>query len=232
MNLKMRSSALLLCLGIGLVAPAHAAEHGWYGVGFGGESSASGISQSQTDENVVAIFESVGLDVVDSTATLDDSDTGFGLAGGYQLNDHFAVEFAYVDVGSVDYRAAVTVSDGVDEAVADVRLGSSAHGAVVSALGILPIGDRFSVFGRVGLSLMNAKGTAQIAIDDISQRDSQSSQKSDPVLGVGAEYSLSKHFAIRLAWDRYFDVGTEDVTGDVDADLITLGMRIGFGWFR
>jgi len=232
MNLRMRSSALLLCLGIGLVASAQAAELGWYGVGFGGESSASGISQSQADENLVAIFESVGLDVVDLTATLDDSDTGFGLAGGYQLNDHFAVEFAYVDLGSVDYRASATVSDGVDEVDVDVGLESSAQGPVLSALGILPIGERFSLFGRVGLSLLNAEGTARIALDGISQRASQSSQKSDPMLGVGAELSLSKHFTIRLAWDRYFDVGTEDVTGDVDADLITLGMRIGFGWFH
>jgi len=232
MNPRMRSSGLLLCLGIGLVASAQAAELGWYGVGFGGESSASGISQNQVDENLVAIFESVGLDVVDLTATLDDSDTGFGLAGGYQLNDHFAVEFAYVDLGSVNYRASVTVSDGVDQADADVGLESSAQGPVLSALGILPIGERFSLFGRVGLSLLNAEGTARIALDGISQRASQSSQKSDPMLGVGAELSLSKHFAIRLAWDRYFDVGTENVTGDVDADLITLGMRIGFGWFR
>lgn len=232
MNRKTRSGALLVCLGFGLVASAQAAEPGWYFVGFAGESSASGNSQSQMDENLVAIFASVGLDVVDVNSTLDDSDTGFGLAGGYQLNDHFAVEFAYVDLGSLDYRASTTVSDGVDAADADVGLESSAQGPVVSALGILPIGERFSLFGRVGLSFLNAEGTARIAFDGISQRASQSSQKSDPVLGVGAELSLSKHFAIRLAWDRYFDVGTEDVTGDVDADLITLGVRMGLGWFR
>lgn len=228
----MRSSALLLSLGIGLVASAQAAELGWYGVGFGGESSASGISQSQMDESLLATFESVGLDVLAATSTLDDSDTGFGLAGGYQLNDHFAVEFAYVDLGSVDYRSSATLSDGVDEVDVDVGLESSAQGPVLSALGIFPIGERFSLFGRVGLSLMNAEGTARIALDGITQRASQSSQKSDPMLGVGAELSLGKHFAIRLAWDRYFDVGTQDVTGDIDADLITLGMRIGFRWFR
>ena len=232
MNLRMQSSALLLCLGFGLVTFAQAAEPGWYGVGFGGESSASGLSQGQVDENLASIFNSVGLDVVNVTSTLDDSDTGFGLTGGYQLNDHFAIEFAYVDLGSIDYQANATVSDGVVQGDAELRLESSAHGPVLSALGILPIGERFSVFGRVGFSLLNAEGTARIALEGISERASQSSQKSDPVLGVGAEFNLSKHFAIRLAWDRYFDVGTEDVIGDVDADFITLGMRIGSGWFR
>ena len=232
MNLRMRFSALLLCLCLGHVASVQASEPGWYGVGFGGESSASGLSQGQVDENLVSIFNSVGLDVVNFTSTLDDSDTGFGLTGGYQLNDHFAIEFAYVDLGSLDYQATATVSDGVAQGDAELTLESSAHGPVVSVLGILPIGERFSVFGRVGLSLLNAEGTARIALEGVSERASQSSQKSDPAVGVGAEFSLSKHFAVRLAYDRYFDVGTEDVIGDVDADLITLGMRIGFGWFR
>jgi OmpA-OmpF porin, OOP family len=232
MNLTMRSSALLLCLSIGWAIPAQAAELGWYVVGFGGESSASGASENLATERLVAIFEANGVDVLDATATVDDSDTGFGLAGGYQLNDHFAFEFAYVDLGSVSYDLSARVSDGTNEADADVQLESSADGPVVSALGILPIGERFSVFGRVGFSLMNAKGTARITINDVTQRPNQSSQKSDLMYGVGAEFDLSKHFAIRLAWDRYMDVGTEDVTGDIDADLFTLGLRMGVGWFR
>jgi OmpA-OmpF porin, OOP family len=113
-----------------------------------------------------------------------------------------------------------------------VSLGTSASGAVVSALGILPIGERLSVFGRVGLSLLNTDGTARIAIDGDSQRLSQSSQKSDPVFGVGAEYAIGKYYAVRLTWDRYLDVGTADTTGDTDADFISLGIRMQLDWFR
>jgi OOP family OmpA-OmpF porin len=232
MNPKLRSGAFLVCLGLGLTTTARAAEPGWYILGFGGESSAAGLSQNQTDENLVAIFESVGLEVLDLSSTLDDSDTGYGVAGGYQLNDHFAMEFAYVDLGSVEYQFAVTVTDGEDVADAEVGLASAAEGAVVSALGILPIGERFSLFGRVGLAMLSADGTARVALGGNSQQASQSSQKFDPVFGAGAEFSVTKHFAIRLAWDRYLDVGTEDVTGDIDADLITLGLRLGLDWFR
>jgi len=232
MNLRMRSSALLLCLNFGLVAAAQAAEPGWYLIGSGGESRASGLSQGQVDDNLVALFGSVGLDVLDSSSTLDDSDTGFSLAGGYQLNDHVAFEFAYVDLGSIDYRATSTVSDGVDQFAAEAVLGNSADGAVFSVLGILPIGERFAVYGRAGFSLLNADGTARITVDGESQRASQSSQKSDLMFGVGAEYSLTRHFAIRLAWDRYLDVGTEDVAGDFDADFFSLGVRMGIGWMR
>ncbi|HWM28107.1 MAG TPA: hypothetical protein VNQ14_06595, partial [Woeseiaceae bacterium] len=119
MNPRNRSNVLVLCLALGWAASAQAAQPGWYVLGFGGETSAS-ISQGQADDNLVAIFETAGFDVADITSTLDDSDTGFGLAGGYQVNDHFAFEFAYVDLGSVGYRATATVSDGTDEAEADV----------------------------------------------------------------------------------------------------------------
>jgi len=231
MNPRNRSNVLVLCLALGWAASAQAAQPGWYVLGFGGETSAS-ISQGQADDNLVAIFETAGFDVADITSTLDDSDTGFGLAGGYQVNDHFAFEFAYVDLGSVGYRATATVSDGTDEAEADVALESSASGPVLSALGILPVGDRFSVFGRVGFSLLSADGTARITLAGVTDRLSQDSQKSDPVLGVGVEYSLGRYSAVRLGWDRYFDVGTDDVTGDVDADLYSLGFRLGVGWFN
>jgi opacity protein-like surface antigen len=232
MQLRRRTTALLLCLNFGLVAGARAAEPGWYLVGFGGESSASGLSQEQVDDNLAAIFGSVGLDVVDASSTLDDSDTGFGIVGGYQLNDHFAFEFGYVDLGTISYRATGTVTDGVDQAAAEAILESEADGPVVSVLGILPIGDRFSVFGRAGLSLMNAKGSARLTVADVSDRARPSSQKSDFMFGAGMEYALGRHFAVRLAWDRYLDVATENVVGDTDADLYTLGVRMGVGWFR
>jgi OmpA-OmpF porin, OOP family len=232
MNPSMRSKTLLLCLGFVWAASAQAAEPGWYFVGFGGESSAAGVSLTEMDDNFVAVGESVGLEVLDLNSTFDDSDTGFGLTGGYQVNDHFALEFSYVDLGSVDYQATATLANQVETFDAIVGLETSASGPVLSALGILPIGERFSLFGRVGFSLLNADGSVRITIEGSSDRATQSSQKSDPVYGVGAEFALSKYFAIRVAWDRYMDVGTDDVTGDIDADLINLGVRMGVGWFR
>lgn len=232
MSPRMQSSALLLCLNFGLVATAQAAEPGWYVIGFGGETSASGLSQGKVDDNLEAIFASVGLDELDASSTLDDSDTGFGFGGGYQVNDHLAFEFAYVDLGSIGYRATGTASDGVETLNVEAVLDNSADGAVVSVLGILPIGERFSVYGRAGLSILSADGTARITVDGESQRASQSSQTSDPVFGVGAEYSLNRNFAIRLAWDRYLNVGTDDVIGDTDADVFSLGLRMAVGWLR
>ena len=232
MGPKSRLTAIA-CAGVLFASSAHAMEPGWYLFAFGGESSASGASENQATENLVAFFESNGVDVLDSAADIDDSDTGFGVGGGYQLNDYFALEFAYADLGSTTYDFTATLEDeDGNQADADVELESSADGPVFSALGIWPIGDRFSVFGRAGFSLLNAKGTASVTIDGQSGRDSQDSQKFDPMFGIGAEYNIGKHFAVRLAWDRYLDVGTSNTTGDIDSDVISLGVRMNTRWFR
>lgn len=227
----LRNLAILM-LGSGVSSFAHAAEPGWYFVGFGGETSASGLSVNQAEDRLDSLFDAVGADVLATTTTIEDSDTGFGLAGGWQLNDNFAFEIAYVDLGSFGSRHTATVADDVEQVEADVEFQSSADGVAVSVLGILPIGERFSVYARAGLSFLSADGTARITIDGDTQRPSQSSQKTDPVFGIGAEYSFSKHFGVRLGWDRYVDVGTDDVTGDIDADMISLGVRMGVGWFK
>ena len=232
MSLKSPFTALA-CACVLFTASAQAMEPGWYLFAFGGESSASGASENQATDNLVAFFEANGAEVLDSTADIDDSDTAFGVGGGYQLNDYFALEFSYVDLGSTAYDFSATLEDeDGNQADAEVALESSAAGPVFSAVGIWPIGERFSVFGRAGFSLLNAEGTARVTIDAQSGRDSQDSQKFDPMLGIGAEYNMGKHFAVRLAWDRYFDVGTSGTTGDIDGDVYSLGVRMNTGWFR
>ena len=63
------------------------------------------------------------------------------------MNPNFAAELAYVDLGEMSYAANGTVTDGVDTFDAGLGLDQSASGPVFSLLGIVPIGERFSVFG-------------------------------------------------------------------------------------
>lgn len=217
-----------LCAGLGVAGTASAADEGWYIVGFGGEASAQNVSQGALDQNVIDLFGSVGLSVVDATSDLDDSDTGFGLAGGYQVNPYFAAELAYVDLGDISYQANGTVTDGIDTLDAGVGIDQSTAGPVFSLLGIWPIGERFSVFGRVGFALMSVDADATVSIDGETASDSAGTDRSNMMYGVGAEFSLNRKFGLRLGWDRYAEVGSEDLTGDVDIDLISLGLRYNF----
>ncbi len=223
-----RIAPALICLGCALGASAHAAEDGWYVVGFAGEASTSSINQVALDESVTFVFNQLGFDVVDATSNVDDSDTGFGASLGYQVNEHFAAELSYVDLGSSAYRASRTLNDGVSDLPAAVTISASAQGPVFSLLGILPVGERFAAYGRVGLALMDSEGSVSVTIDDVTDSDSASTSRSNGLYGIGGEFSFNERFGVRLEWDRYVDVGSEDLTGESDVDLITLGLRVSF----
>jgi OOP family OmpA-OmpF porin len=228
MKASKRAGLAALCAGCAFAATASAADEGWYIVGFAGEASAQNIDQGELDQNLLDAFGAAGLTPVDVTSTLDDSDTGFGLAGGYQVNRWFAAELAYVDLGDITYDAAGTVTDGVNTLDSDFALEQSAAGPVFSLLGIAPIGERFSVFGRVGIALMSVDADLDVTIDGVSAADSASTDRSNLVYGVGGEFLFNNRFGVRLSWDRYADVGSEDITGDIDIDLISLGLRYNF----
>lgn len=226
MNASKWTGAVALCAG--LVFGTAAQAEGWYIVGFGGEASVENVRQGDLDQNLIDFFGSGGLTVVDAVSDLDDSDTGFGVAAGYQVNPYFAAELGYVDLGEWDYSAEGTVTDGLADYPASFGLSQSAAGPVFSLLGIVPIGERFSVFARAGLALMSVDADADVTIDGIADSASAGTDRSNGMYGLGGEFSVSNRFGVRLEWNRYAKVGSEDITGDTDIDLISLGLRYNF----
>ena len=208
---------LVLCAGLGLAASAHA--EGWYAVVFGGEASSEGLDQNELDAALV----DAGFDL--QSSSLDDSDTGFGATLGYQVNENFAAELSYVDLGDVSYQASNEQANPANETL---TLDTSAAGPVFSLLGILPIGERWGIYGRAGLALMDSEGEATATVGDVTDRISDSTNRSNLVAGAGVNYAVSDRFGLRLEWDRYFDVGSEEIVGESDIDLFSLGLRYNF----
>ena len=88
----------------------------------------------------------------------------------------------------------------------------------LSALGILPLNDQFSLFARLGLNVWNvdvsASGTGSGAT-----AYSDSEDGSDVVYGLGAAYHITPNLNLRAEWERYnFDDG--------DLDFVSVGL----GW--
>jgi hypothetical protein len=44
--------------------------------------------------------------------------------------------------------------------------------------------------------------------------------------GIGGEFNVSKRFGIRIEWNRYADIGSDEVTGEGDVDMFSAGFRI------
>jgi OOP family OmpA-OmpF porin len=228
MNSAKWMGPLLLCVGCSLAGPAQAEGEGWYAVAFGGQSKASGIvSQSTLDSAISDAFASVGFAVVSGSSSLDDTDTAFGATLGYKVTENFATELSYVDLGSpVDYQSTNTVTDGVTPLNATTRAEATASGPVLSFLGILPIGERFDVYARAGLALMDTEARVSVSASDVSASASASTRRSNAMYGIGGEFNVSKRFGIRIEWNRYADIGSDEVTGEGDVDMFSAGFRI------
>lgn len=126
-----------------------------------------------------------GFDDID----FDDSDTGFKVFGGYSMNQWFAVEATYFDLG----EAGGTFDDFGETVNFDVGV----SGFSASAVGTLPVGDMFSLFGKVGYASYDIDAHVEI-VGFGSGSDSTS--ESDMTYGVGGELSFGQ-FGARLEYE-------------------------------
>jgi OOP family OmpA-OmpF porin len=191
-----------LFLGASAILVAGAAEArdmGWYaGAGLGYSDFDSPISASELE----ALLAQGG---VTATVSIDDTDTGWKLFGGYQVNRNLAVEAAWVDLGEVGINVNVsspqTVSLGASSAV---------DGFALSAVGMLPIGDRLDLIGRLGIYSWDVSAQAIVTDGGTAVQASADDDGSDAVYGIGLEYDFNIGVTTRVEWERY-DIGGDDV---------------------
>ncbi|NNM79829.1 MAG: outer membrane beta-barrel protein [Gallionella sp.] len=144
-------------------------------------------------------FGSTWTNVQNTTTgvTTNYSSSGAHIFGGYQLNQNFAVEAEYVDLGKFS---------GTTVAVAGTGLG-------VSAVGILPVSDKFSLYGKLGIASVNSTLTAAPGYVLLVPA---SESKVGVSFGAGAELAIAPQAAIRLSLDSYaYSAGTGQLTGNV-----------------
>lgn len=147
--------------------------------------------------------------------------TGYKLQLGYQFNEHFALEGGYVNLGSTSSTA--------NNAQTGVKLSSSmkAQGLNAVAVGIIPIGERFSLFGKAGIiyasSDTNNNGEAP-GVPTMNTTVHQSNAA--PTWGIGAAYKLTEKVALRADFDQYRNQGNSGNKQSVN--LFSLGAGLSF----
>jgi OOP family OmpA-OmpF porin len=129
-----------------------------------------------------------GLGDADVDRSGFDDDTAFKLFGGYKSGGPLAVEAAYVDLGEFDGRGAEFDVDGFQ----------------LAALGHLPLGEKFSLFGKGGVYFWDSDASG--AGDD---------DGTDITFGFGVLYATEK-WGIRVEWERF------DGTDPDDIDLLSV----------
>lgn len=156
---------------------------------------------------------------VGAACTTDETDSAFKLFAGYRFARYLAVEGGYIDLGEA-------VADAAAPLAAAATL--SAQGGFLSLLPQIPIGSMGSIFGRVGLSAVDA----ELVVASGGATATDSSGAAALVLGFGAEIHLTEAVSVRGEWERHsFDevleiAGVEIDTPDID--VISAGLVIRF----
>lgn len=186
---------------------------GWYAGGNIGRSAAT-IDNPRIIDNLL----SKGL--ATTSMSNDDRDTGGKIFGGYQFNKNFALEAGYFDLGRFSF-AATTAPPGTLNG--NIRL----RGVNLDAVGILPLTEKFSALGRIGLNYAQARdgfsGTGAVFVTNPNPSKRDTNLK----VGVGLMYAFTDSLAMRLEAERY---RINDAVGNRgNVDMVSLGLVYRFG---
>jgi len=164
-----------------------------------------------------------------TTSYPDGSDIGVRFFGGYAFTPHMAAEIGFGTLGTVRSRPG----QAADLAMADLSLIASA-----------PIGNRFSLHGRLGAyyGAMQVRGT--VAADNTvpcpipppgvavppcppppAERGLQSGYNTDLTYGLGLSYAMTETGTLRVEWQRFQNFGGDN-GAKLDVDLVSIGVLV------
>ena len=176
-------------------APAFAADDsGWYvGAGLGNFAlSSEGIDISEG-----------GLEI-NTGRDFDGSDFAFKILGGWQLNKYIAFEGEYFDGGSADDKFDFSYSDPDISFDGQLTIQVDTTGWVFSGLGILPLGDSFNVFAKLGFVMWDADadGVVKFLGDKVSG-SLGSESGTDFAWGIGGTWNITDAMGLRAEYQQF-----------------------------
>ena len=214
MTLVKTSGAVgLVAIALAACPLAGAAEPGWYGGVNVGQSRAA-IDDERISRSLL------GSGFATTSMDLDESAAGVKLFGGYQLSRHLALEGGYFNLGKFGYTARTSPAGSLS---GDIRL----QGLNLDVVGILPLTEKFSVFGRVGV--IHARARDNFSSTGLVNRPASTARQNDTgyKFGGGVEYAFTDRLAVRGEVERY---RINDAIGNKgDIDMATVGLVYRFG---
>jgi OOP family OmpA-OmpF porin len=210
MQARIRTFAIAAaCLSAVVLASPASAQ--WYAGGNAG--------RSQVQYNGGQLATDLSIHGITGTGSIDNSDLGFKLFGGYRLNDTFAVEAGYVNLGKFSLNGSYTRPLPAGTFTGDLK----SHGLNVDLVGSVGMGDQLSAYGRFGAAYLNTKASASASTASFVGYSNATKDQIVADLGIGFQMDFTKGFAARLEWQHFFQVG-DSTTGRTDIDLFTLGL--------
>jgi OOP family OmpA-OmpF porin len=178
-----------------------------------------GSSNANLNQQMVAVAGATSSEFVS-----DQREPGYKLFLGYRFNPYFAVEGGYAGLGQFQAQNFVAApTAGV--LTAQIRV----IGLYFDAVGMLPVGERFAFFGKVGWLGSETRTTLSTSgtVTPAGPVTHSSSDQANLSYGLGLQYEFAKNVTARVVWERYIKVGDEH-TGEFNIDLFSGGLLFRF----
>jgi OOP family OmpA-OmpF porin len=209
MNLVKASGTIGFAAFVSIASPCVQADNtGWY-IG-------ANVGQSRSiidNDRIIGGLQKQGF--ATTSISKQEYDVAYKAFGGYQLNQYFALEGGYFDLGQFDFTANTLPTGTLN---GKIRL----RGFNFDAVGFIPFTEKFTAFGRVGLTEAYARdsfnGSGSIVVLD----HHPSKQALNYKFGLGLQYDITRSLATRLEAERY---RIDDAIGNKgDIDLLSVGL--------
>jgi opacity protein-like surface antigen len=207
---------LVACIAAVLAgAPGAAvAQAGWYA------GLTLGASDANMNADVVAVTGATATNFVS-----DQRDPGVQVFAGYRFNRYLAVEGGFAWLG--EFQATNQVLAPTTGALnADIRV----IGLFVDGLAILPIGERFAAYAKVGVlgsETRTFRSTSGTVTPAPGTNTNASTDEANLSYGFGVQWDFAKNVTLRAEWKRFVDVGDAN-TGEFDLNLYSVGLLYRF----
>ncbi|HIF5503860.1 TPA: porin OmpA [Pasteurella multocida] len=171
------------------------------------------------------------LEAPETTFGFKRNSVTYGVFGGYQITDNFAVELGYDDFGRAKLRMAEKDQKAKDAAK------HTNHGAHLSLKASYPVLDGLDIYARVGAALIRSDYKVYDHSDSpkLPQFKRTHSTQVSPVFAGGLEYAFMPELALRVEYQWVNNVGkVKDVLGErvdyrPDIGSVTAGLSYRFG---
>ena len=188
-------------------------------------------NQDENEQNLVDILDNSQYPYQNLATGTEHSDLGYQALFGYRFHRFFSAELGLAQFGQLKstLKADVDFGDGNGFVPSSISLTFTAGGPMLSAIGILPIGEKFEFFGRLGYLFTSAERTLSSKAN--GQSGSFGSAKGDsqnPVYGIGFAWHINQVYTIRGEYQRLDQLGQENRTGAEDLTVKSVGLIIRF----
>jgi OmpA-OmpF porin, OOP family len=234
---RYRFRGALLLAGAGLLSAtsALAEEAGFYFGLTGGASIFDVPSKADLDTfflgnldrdlSQLTVPASIGF--VEKTS-VNDSDAAWGATVGYRWNSYVAAEVSYVNLGEARYEADLQIDNGSAAPLTRLETGTfESSGATLALLGMLPLSESFDLHVIGGVYFEDTRFNRPSAFEDeltgatvFGHKESRSSDK-ELFVGAGAAWNINPSYSVRVQYQRYFNVGSDQTLIESDVNLFT-----------